>query len=113
MPGSTMRFSTSDCVKMPTGCSASSTTIIDPMWPAAITSTTLRIGVSGDTEMGAFLTMLASGEFIVCCSAARCANCTCNCWRDWLSRLAMYCVQKRLKTVLFCISLKKSSACNS
>ena len=54
----------------------------------------------------------ASGEFSVCCSLAFCANCSCNCWRDWLSKLAMYCVQKRLNSGLIVISFRKSCAGN-
>jgi hypothetical protein len=53
---------------------------------AAISSTTRRIDVSGATATGSRLATAASGEFIVFCSAARCANCSCNCCCDCLSR---------------------------
>ena len=83
------------------------------MLRSAIASTTSRSGVSGRAVSGSRLIRAASGEFIVCCSVTRCANWLCNCCRDCPSRLAMYWVQKRWKTALFCIRLKKSSAASS
>ncbi len=73
-------------------------------------SSALRVGVSGVTKTASFSINLPSAVVMVCCSAARWANVLCSCWRDWLSRLAMYCVQKRWNTGLICIRCRKSSA---